>query len=146
MPSLENFLLLVVWTWFFWFAYITLIDSHRKGRKQVERLRKSGFRIDQMLKGNVYVLLDHTRRKVAFVFRDRSIVYDYEDVKSLTRYWVTLPLGPKLRNTIVFALRDVERPFVRIGRLSAKQAEYWHVQLARHLRPLPLPEVEPLSA
>jgi hypothetical protein len=126
MQMVEEFLIFLAWGWFLWFTYTVVIGSRRAGRAQVKKLQQAGFSIDYMLKGNIYVLFDHTKRKIAFVFRDASFVYDYADIKSLTRNWVNLA-GLKLKNGIVFALQDKK---FRCGNLSHRQAEYWHPKLA----------------
>jgi hypothetical protein len=123
---LGNFVVFMAWGWFIWFTYSVVIGSRRKARAQVKKLREGGFCVDHMLKGNIYVLFDHTNKKIAFVFRDSSFVYDYGDVKSVTRYWMDFP-GVKLRNTLVFALQGKK---IRCRNLSARQAEYWHPRLA----------------
>ncbi len=97
-------------------------DSRKKAQSQVEGLRRHGFNADYLLKGNIYVLFDQTSRKIAFVFRDRSYIHDYGDVRSITRYWLGF-LGLKLKNTMVFTLHNKK---IRCRNLSARQAEYWH--------------------
>ncbi len=79
-----------------------------------------------MLKGNIYVLFDQTRKKIAFVFSDKSSVHNYSDVQDVTRYWLGVS-AIKLRNTMVFALHGKK---IRCGNLSARQAEYWHSRAA----------------
>ncbi len=97
------------------------IDSRKKARVQVDELQRAGFSIDYIFKGNIYVLFDHTRKKIAFVFRDKSHIHDYSEIQGVTRYWLSLP-GIKLRNTMVFALRGKK---IRCRNLSTRQAEYW---------------------
>ncbi len=99
----------------------SVADSRRKARTQVQALQRDGFSIDYIFKGNIYVLFDHTRKKIAFVFRDKSHVHDYRDIEGVTRYWLGFP-GFKLRNTMVFALPDKK---IRCRNLSSRQAEYW---------------------
>ncbi len=99
----------------------SVIDSRKKARNQVRALQHAGFQIDYALKGNIYVLFDHTRKKIAFVFRDKSHIHDYADIRGVTRYWLGFP-GFKLRNTMVFALPGKK---IRCRNLSSRQAEYW---------------------
>lgn len=103
-------------------ALYSVIDSRRKARTQVARLQRDGFNVDYVFKGNIYVLFDQTRKKIAFVFRDKSHIHDYADIEGVTRYWLGLP-GLKLRNTMVFALPGKK---IRCRNLSNRQAEYWH--------------------
>ncbi len=101
--------------------FYRLIDSRRKAERQVAALRQAGFSVDHSFRGNIYVLFDHTRRQIAFVFRDQSQVHAYRDIQGITRYWLGLP-GLKLGNTMVFALNGRK---IRCRNLSARQAEYW---------------------
>jgi hypothetical protein len=115
-------LVLMTCGWLVWFVHATVIGSRRKAWAHVTELRRGGFSVDYILKGNIYVLFDHTQRKIAFVFSDKSFVYDYGDVTSVTRYWLNFP-GIKLKNTMVFGLQGKK---IRCGSLSTRQAEYWH--------------------
>lgn len=126
MQWFKEFAIFMAWGWFIWFTYKTVIDSRRKGRAQVRKLKREGFQVDYMLKGNIYVLVDDARRKIAFVFSDRSFVYDYADILSLTRNWIDLA-NFRLKNGIVFATKDRK---ILCGNLSRRQAEYWHPRLA----------------
>lgn len=116
----SNILSLVALAWAAASLY-SVIDSRKKARTRVAELQRAGFSIDYVFKGNIYVLFDQTRKKIAFVFRDKSHVHDYADIRGVTRYWVGFP-GLKLKNTMVFALPDKK---IRCRNLSSREAEYW---------------------
>ncbi len=101
--------------------FYRVIDSRRKARAQVAELQRAGFSVDHAFRGNIFVLFDHTKRKIAFVFRDHSHVHSYSDIQDVTRYWMSLP-GLRFRNTMVFSLHGKK---IRCRNLSARQAEYW---------------------
>lgn len=126
MQWVEEVVILGAWAWFIQFTYNVVIESRRKGRAQVRKLEQDGFHVDYMLKGSIYVLVDQTQRKIAFVFADQSFVYDYADILGLTRNWVSVG-GLRWKNGIVFATRDKH---IHCGKLSRRNAEYWHPRLA----------------
>jgi hypothetical protein len=123
----EEFFVFVAWGWFISYTYHAVMDSRKKARAQVAKLERDGFHVDYMLKGSIYVLVDHSQRKIAFVFADRSFVYDYADIRGLTRNWVSLG-GLRFKNGIVFSTRYGRN--IRCGNLSSRNAEYWHPRLA----------------
>src|SRR5512142_1609964 len=102
--------------------FYRIADSRKKAQSQVEGLRRGGFNVDYVLKGNIYVLFDQTAKKIPVVFRDKSYIHDYGDVHGVTRYWLGF-LGLKLKNTMVFTLHNKK---IRCRNLSSRQAEYWH--------------------
>jgi len=116
-----SLLVLLALGWVAWRFLVMGPGSRRKARAEVTALSRAGFKIDDVLKGNIYVLFDHSNRKIAFVFTDKSFVCDYGEVRSVTRYWLSFA-GLKLRNTMVFATHGKK---IRCGNLSARQARYW---------------------
>ncbi len=108
----------------------SVVHSRKKARALAEELQRAGFKIDHVLKGNVYVLFDQTRKKIAFVFSNKSSVYNYSDVRDVTRYWLGFR-GIKLKNTMVFSLHGKK---IRCGNLSARQAEYWQSRAVELIR------------
>ncbi len=117
---ISSILSLLALGWAAALAY-SVIDSRKKARVRVDELRRAGFSVDYVFKGNIYVLFDHTRKRIAFVFRDKSHIHNYSEIQGVTRYWLSLP-GIKLRNTMVFALPGKK---IRCRNLSTRQAEYW---------------------
>lgn len=108
----------------------SVVHSRKKAWAHAEELQRAGFSIDHVLKGNIYVLFDQARKKIAFVFSDKSSVHNYSDVQHVTRYWLGFSVI-KLRNSMVFTL-DGKR--IRCGNLSARQAEYWQSRVVELIR------------
>ncbi len=108
----------------------SVVHSRRKAWAHAEALQRAGFNIDHVLKGNIYVFFDQSRKKIAFVFSNKSSVHDYRDVRDVTRYWLGFR-GIKLKNTMVFALHGKK---IRCGNLSARQAEYWQSRAVELIR------------
>ena len=125
MEVIGSVLVFMALGWASWLFYSMVIGSRRRARAQIKELHLAGFNVDYVLKGNIYVLFDNTKKKIAFVFSDKSSVYDYGDIKSISRYWLTFP-RLKLKNTMVFVLHGKK---IRCGNLSTRQAEYWHPRL-----------------
>ena len=118
---MESLLVFFALGWVAWRFLVAGPGSRRKAHAEIRALSRTGFKIDDVLKGRIYVLFDHSNKKIAFVFSDKSFVCDYGEVRSVTRYWLSFS-GLKLRNTMVFALHGKK---IRCGDLSSRQAEYW---------------------
>ncbi|SFM57309.1 hypothetical protein SAMN05421721_1112 [Ectothiorhodospira mobilis] len=105
-----------------------VIYTKIQARNQLDKLKQSGFQIDHLLNGSVKVAFNDATRKVAFVFRDMSLQYDYTDIKQWQWHWIEKN-AVKTNNQLHFTLRDKNRPLIKVGNLSKTEAEHWVAKL-----------------
>lgn len=100
----------------------------RQALKHLDMLKKSGFQVDHLLNGDVKVAFNDLARKVAFVFYDTTVQYNYADITHWQWHWVEKN-ARKESNSLHFTLRDKNRPLIKIYRLTSSEAEHWMAKI-----------------
>jgi hypothetical protein len=109
-------------------AGVLFVWSMRKSRQDesamkagLDVLARKGFTVDYLLRGNIRVAFDGSRRQVAFIYANGTRVYDF----SIIRDWQLIArrgVLSKTSNTLHFTLEDDKHPQIKIGGLSAIDA------------------------
>jgi hypothetical protein len=109
-------------------AGMLFIWSMRKSRQDestmkvcLEDLTREGFTVDYLLRGNIQVAFDASRRQVAFIYANGTRLYDF----SIIRDWQLIDrrgLFSSIGNTLHFTLKDDKHPSIKISGLSAIDA------------------------
>jgi hypothetical protein len=109
-------------------AAMLFVWSIRKSRQdgtamkaELAALTRKGFTVDYLLRGNIQVAFDASRRQVAFIYANGTRVYDF----SIIRDWrlnARRGIFPKTGNTLHFTLADDKYPVVKISGVSAVNA------------------------
>jgi len=102
--------------------------SQKKIENREEELRNSDFKIDYLLPSSPRAAFDDREKKIAFVFSDDTLFYNYCDIKGWSHLWVDKD-ARKLDNRISFKLKDKDRPLVVVNDLSEDLAEHWMAKL-----------------
>jgi len=112
------------------FIYLVQTPIRRRQNKiksREEELRNSDFKIDYLLPGTPRVAFDDTEKKIAFIFSDDTVFYNYSDIKGWSHLWRDKN-AKKLDNRISFQLNDKDRPLVVVN-AYAVNAEHWMAKL-----------------
>jgi hypothetical protein len=135
----------LVFSLFLLCAGVLLVWSMRKSRQDrsamtaaLDVLTRKGFKVDYLLRGNIRVAFDGSRRQVAFVYANGTRVYDF----SIIRGWqlnARRGIFAKAGNTLHFTLEDEKQPLIKIGGLSASDAGGLEPTLAALLTRKPSP-------
>jgi hypothetical protein len=109
-------------------AGVLFVWSMRKSRQdgtamkaELAALTRKGFKVDYLLRGNIQVAFDASRRQVAFIYANGARVYDF----SIIRDWqlsARQGIFSKIGNTLHFTLADEKHPLVKISGISAVNA------------------------
>jgi hypothetical protein len=109
-------------------AAMLFVWSIRKSRQdgtamkaELAALTRKGFTVDYLLRGNIQVAFDASRRQVAFIYANGTRVYDF----SIIRDWrLNARRGISLRkgNAVHFNLEDDTQPLIKINGLSTHDA------------------------
>jgi hypothetical protein len=116
-------------------AGVLFVWSIRKSRQDetamragLEVLTRKGFNVDYLLRGNIRVAFDASRRQVAFIYANGTRLYDF----SIIRDWQLIArrgLFSKIGNTLHFTLKDDKHPVIKISGLSAIDASAFEPKL-----------------
>ena len=99
-----------------------LYQDNNKQHQNALRLDKMGFTKSVKLESNNEVYFDEKQRKIAFVFSDALLVYDYGQILNWEWQWIEKN-AVKKNNQIAFTINDREYPLLKISFSYACDAE-----------------------
>lgn len=107
-------------TTFFSLLFISFLYALTAGfiseSRHFNKLLASGFKADHVLKGGNRIAFDTNQKKIAFIYTDQALVYDFGDIKDIRTTGTNAEI-------LQFTTNDINRPTLEVSMQARGHAD-----------------------